>query len=590
MAARKGVEIPIVADASGVVREGRKVGDALDQVIDSLDDVGDASKDAAREGERNLDQLSDALGDVADDAKDTGRDVGRALDGIGDDAGDEADTLERKFSDSLKAVSKQAKTTGDDVGSHMKKGADDAEEGMKTLKENAGANFKEVGASFDGTVDGMFDSMQGFVAEATEGFGPLGLAAGAAVGVGLGILQSQLQAAADKVNELKEKAGELAVEYANATDTERWEALQEQIDELSTTLTDSKSWFEVWQSDARTAIEDVAAAIDAGVISAEEFNDVAYEPDVRKRAELLRDTIDSLNEKIDDNKQKISESVDQYNVYSGFIGQDVVTASGELRDELVKQTDAAQGVKDVLSRWLDEADATVAILEAQATAAGKNVDEYLEWKQAAADAQAASESFHDALAGMSDPTDLLDGALEDSSSKVREWAQAQADATADATDTWEDFKEDAPASVALEDMLAQLDRIIAENESFKENLRLLGERGFGALAEELKAGGPDANGAIVEALTQATDDTVQRFAAGKGYLTGKNLVHGAASAFNDDKDLQAAVTDAVGRVSVPPLKVGFTADLGLLSSQLQQQWHPPMLPIDVKPRYGYGWQ
>lgn len=168
----KGVNIPLAADASSVISEGKKVEGALDRVVDSLDEIGRESKTTERTTED-------------------------ALDGVADDATDAAKTLERKFSDAFDKVRKDSKTAGDDVGDNTKKGykeasraakdfegdaehaSDRASETTDEFKDEARANFSEVASSFSGDMASATDLVQGTLGGLAGSIaGPVGLAFG----------------------------------------------------------------------------------------------------------------------------------------------------------------------------------------------------------------------------------------------------------------------------------------------------------------------------------------------------------------------------------------------------------------------------
>ena len=157
----KGVNIPIAADASQVVSEGRKVAGSLDKVIDSLDDVATESRHTA-------------------DATET------AVHGMGTDATAAAATLERKFSEAFEQVRADAKRAGDTVDRETHAGTAKAGEATGEFKAEAVSNFSEVASSFQGDMISAVDLVQG----------TLGGLAGSIPGVGIafGILGAAIGA------------------------------------------------------------------------------------------------------------------------------------------------------------------------------------------------------------------------------------------------------------------------------------------------------------------------------------------------------------------------------------------------------------
>ncbi len=558
------------------------------------------TKDAETGIARVADSLDEA-GAALDDLGKTSRKAGDVVETSLKDAGKQADKLDRDLTTALDDAAKSAKRTGDSIGDNVRRGARDADEGVSALRDNTASNAKEMGASFQ-DVGSAIDSLQGLMSEALEGFGPAGIAAGVTMAIGIGIAQQALQAAADKVNEIKTTAGQMTVEMTTQTAEERLATLQDQVDTLSTTLSDSKSWWEVWQKDAKTQIEDVAAAITEGVLTVTQFNDVAYTADVRERAKKLGEVLDGLNKTLDHNHAVMDNANRSTQAYAGFIGE-TSDATEKVTQDMIDQTKAGEGVQKVLQGWKDQADAQVKILEAQATAAGMTTDAYLAHQQAVqrdAGAQAAAaqklqqaaddrastlkaedDAYRSSVASIADLDSLLGDAWADPNSPLRKWAEAQAKATAAADDTWQDFQDKATPAQALAAVMAQMDQEIAANNTFAANLQSLAERGFGALAEDLRQGGPKANGAIVQALKDGTDDTVQQFAMDRGTLTGKSLIAGSAAAFSNDSTLQNAINGAVSGITPPNIAVTLIPD-----DTLVRQWAQRPVRLNAVARVG----
>lgn len=177
----KGVNIPIAADASTVVREGKKVEGALEDVIDSLDDIGTASKDTARDSEK-------------------------ALESIGDEAEQSGDRLEKSFRESFKKVEKAAKTEGKEAGRALAKGVKDGADDKPLtgkdvfkadLKAELVSNAAEAGGeAARGLKDGfdtedmstILDGVSDTIVQVGVLGGPIGTAAGLAASSAMQLL------------------------------------------------------------------------------------------------------------------------------------------------------------------------------------------------------------------------------------------------------------------------------------------------------------------------------------------------------------------------------------------------------------------
>jgi len=241
----RGINIPFIANVRDFLRGTKSAEDALDDVIDALDDVGregtdaertagralDGMGDDAKDAARQVDDLTDAtkdtdkalddlgrsrgLSDVQDDAKDAGRAVDRDLADKVDDAGDKASDMERKFRDAFDNVKRDSGTAGQSIGDDITKGSKRAEEGLDEIKESARSNATETAASFDGSFSSISDGVQGTVAEFLQGFGPAGTIAGLAIAGGIGLLS---KAMGDQSEQAQQDAQEMADAYKAALD------------------------------------------------------------------------------------------------------------------------------------------------------------------------------------------------------------------------------------------------------------------------------------------------------------------------------------------------------------------------------------
>jgi hypothetical protein len=138
----KPIEIPLVANARGVVVGAKDAENAFGKVADSLDDM-------ARDGDR---------------------------------AGDK---LERSFED----IQREARQTGNVVQRESKEGFGKASEASREFKSEAIQNLSETASSFDGSLTSISDGIQGtFGGLAASLPGPLGIAAAGIAVVGGAVL------------------------------------------------------------------------------------------------------------------------------------------------------------------------------------------------------------------------------------------------------------------------------------------------------------------------------------------------------------------------------------------------------------------
>lgn len=155
-------------DTSAAVREVDNLAEAADTTSRRLDDEADAAQRADR-----------AVADLGGSSSSAAGDVDR-LGSSADDAGRQ-------------------------LGDGLEEGSQRAGESVETMKDEAGAALLELAGSFDGTMTGLLDTVQGAVPAIGAAFGPIGLAAGAAVGIGLGFARAG-------VEKLREEAAALTTE------------------------------------------------------------------------------------------------------------------------------------------------------------------------------------------------------------------------------------------------------------------------------------------------------------------------------------------------------------------------------------------
>lgn len=255
----RGINIPFISDVRDFLRGTSSVEDSLDDVADSLDEmgdtardsartaeqsldgIGDTAQDSARTAERALDGVGDALGDVSDDARDAGRDMTRSLGDGAEEGQDAAQRLERSFRDALDNVRTEARSAGDAVGSDMDQGTREASEGVAQMSEEAGANAREVAASFDGSAQSIADGFQGLAAEALGGFGPAGAAAGVAVAAGMGLAMSSMEKAKEEAQEAAEEIAEIGgslIDLGDGANVRSGDLINERLKEMATSAED----------------------------------------------------------------------------------------------------------------------------------------------------------------------------------------------------------------------------------------------------------------------------------------------------------------------------------------------------------------
>jgi len=599
------------ADLDGPLREGEDAAERASAAIDGVQDaLGDADGAAGRadldsplrDGEKAADRTADAVQDVADALSDADRQADRAqLDKPLADAKDEGDRLERTFkqlADAAKDTEKAGKNAGDGMRDGMKK-ADDATgklaDGVGDIKDEADQAAREFGASFSGDPVDALDSLRDIAANALGGFGPLGLAAGVALAAGLGFAQTKLEEIAEKANSMREEAASLAVEMITADDAERVESLKERFDELATSIVDTKEWYEVWQDQAVTGIEVIAAAAQGSGEVVAQFMSAFDTTDPIERQQALADSLDVLKGRAQEMRDEVARIREENTTYAtGIYGtQSAVVTLSEAEKEhiadLEKKADAldklSPEIEDLIEKQKIENDVTKALAESH----GLSVEDYKKHQQAEEDLTGSIEAYGDALEAQADPTSVYDKLLQQQQDKARETAQAVADSTADSSDSWEDYVED--AQVSTQNLIDEWNAQAQRAEDFQKNLAIISAAGGDALAQELLAKGPEVAGAVAEVIATSDPATQQAAIDAHTRATGASMVSTMASSISGNAyQIQDSVSSAVNSVSAPPVGVpwALSGDLQWQVDQAARSVRSPYIEFLMQPRVEYG--
>jgi archaellum component FlaC len=504
-----GIKIPFLADVRSFLTGTKQVEKALDDTADSLDDL-------AHEAQRAGDDTGDALADGVDDGTDR--------------AAKSVDKLEKSFRD----LARDAKASGDKVGDSMRHGTDRATEGVHEIGRESESTAKESAASFSGSADDIADAFQEVAANAFAGFGPAGAVAGVAAAAGIGFTIAALQKAADEANALKDRVLDLAGELSEVGgDFTKIDAVGK-MREWGLEVKDVKSAWEFWQKDSTSNFELMERAAGRfGLNLADLFRGMSGSDasaatrslgEINKLIEAQRDVVDDM-----------PQALGGYNTAQGQANAaelDRLAALRGLHDELVKNSGVTDDAIDLAQR-LD-----AAIGESAAAA------------EHAADVQAG---YADAMAGMADPVGSYEELLADKSDKERAAAQATADHTKSGTDSWEDYAD--AVSVSIDDMIADLDAQIAAAQAFETNLGIIAAAGGQALADELRAKGPEVAASAAAVIAEASPEKLQTYITKYGTATGAATTGAIAAGITAGQPAVAAAvagfSNHVGSISIP---------------------------------------
>lgn len=501
-----------------------------DEVARAIEDAGEVFEDFARDADRSVEKVGDSLGD---DVKKGAR-----------EAEDAVERLERQIKEATDAAQKSGKS-GRDMGDDFKRGAKEADEGLDTLNENAASNAKEIGASFDGTFEGLADGVQGFIAEATEGFGAVGLVAGVGLATAIGIGLSALTDAAEEANVLTENAAALTDELANAgTTEEKISVLTDRFSELANEIGDARSAWEIWQPRAITKAEQFADAIKQGSLSAADLEDAFKNPDPIARLEDLRDVASQVQTSID----RYNRSLEDNRTLNTRVGP----AQQEVNQALQENIRISEAARDIIQDEIATQEASNAILEAKATALGLTTDQYLEHIAATDAATAAQDAYASALESTSEPVSVYEGILAQKQEAEEAAAEASAKAAGDTSGAWRDSVPEVSASV--DEMIAEWNRQAEEAAAFEGNLAIIAASGGQALADELRAQGPEAAAATADLIAKSGDAKIREASEAYGKANGEKVGEGTATGIRSKQGaVQGAVDDVAKGIRTPSL-------------------------------------
>ena len=296
-----------------------------DDMAEALENVEDAVKEVQKDGDKSLEKLEKSFAEVAKASRDAGDDIKKG------------------------------------VGKGTKEATKDADEGLKDLKENSKANAKEVAASFDGSIQGIADGFQGLAAEAFEGFGPAGVAASVAAGIGIGLISQSFIEAEEAAKKTKEQIAELGEAFIESG---RTAATAEKYSEALTAIATNAD-------DAAVKIEDLrkeSSKLEKAGLQVEQVAQAFAGND-----EAIKATVKSLKEYVEQQKQ---ENIGATRSGDGL--QNKTLYYQELIKKLeavtVVTTGAAKAEQDFLAAGGPEAKAKAGLIEQINNAYDEGVD------------------------------------------------------------------------------------------------------------------------------------------------------------------------------------------------------------------------
>jgi ABC-type transporter Mla subunit MlaD len=378
------IDIAFTADTSKVVKETKNIGDALEKVADELEDTGK-------------------------DAKDLDTKVSAAFKSMSKDADTAADKMDDSLSGTFRQMGQDAKRAGDDIGREVKSGTDKAGEGLEEMKAESAGTAREAAASF-GSIEDSADVLQEVLANAFAGFGPAGMAAGIAAAAGIGLLFSELQGSAEKINENKERMLNLAQTIRDNGGVLTDADYVTQMEEYGYAIQDTKEWWELFQADAVSGFEQLRdLAKETGMSTRDIFRAGFGNKDEAKK------TLDDVNKRLEELKGK-KEAL--FNMNGSIISAPEAEELSALErtktlieDNIRAQEDAAmvdrirwEGLNSLTDATIDEAEALRNAGESKKEAAANEAE-------LARYVQGTTEHFRDQADAIEEATDAIKGSI-----------------------------------------------------------------------------------------------------------------------------------------------------------------------------------
>lgn len=285
-----GINISIVSNVREFLKGTRDASGALDDVVDSLEDVAREGDSVDRELGRQMEDLADSVDKVADSGDKLERELGDDLTDVGKAADNAAEKMERSFRDAFNDVERESNTSTRKMGSDMDDWRRNAESSTGEFREEAKSNFSEITSSFTGDMDSMVDLAQGtFGGLAGTLSGPFGIASGVVAA----------------------SAGLFYTMWA-----EKAEAVEQRVSDMYDDMIESGDNF-LSEEYIRQAISDIITGADNAVISLEQVRTMAATSGIPEQtilaaaagdAESLNLVLESTQTGIDEVQGKINEA------------------------------------------------------------------------------------------------------------------------------------------------------------------------------------------------------------------------------------------------------------------------------------------
>lgn len=344
----------------GIASEGEAYRRGIEaDVIKPTEDAEKALKEFAKQGDKAGDEIEQAMRTAQKESDRARNDI-------------------EKLGDEIVQAARKSRAMGDG----MREGTGEAGDAIKEWGDEAKQNISETFSSFRGDAEDFVGIVQDTFGGVISGLGPIGMAAGVAGALGIGLMMGELEKAKEAEQEFREQVAELA-DVLIETGGEGSEAIQAIADRLRgfATETDSSS----------LSMEKIRAQAKKAGIDFEELAR-AYAGAGGDLGEYIKQ-VENVSTAHDEELSTIARTSRGYNAERSKQRTAIETVSTELRNLAKAQDEAAQAEQD----WIATGGAAMEARAEQMSALQGELDEAIgSWSE-----------YYDAETGATDPAKYL---------------------------------------------------------------------------------------------------------------------------------------------------------------------------------------
>lgn len=416
------IKITFASDPDGAIRGAKDVGEALEKVSESLDDVaqdaqragetvGDALADGAKKAERSTERATDdieqSLKGITKDAERAGRELGDEIEDGAKEAARSTERVEKSFQELADAAKRESGSASDSMKREFDQGTDAAKRDLAELKDEAMQNASETFSSFDGSITSLADGIQGTLGGVISNIGPVGALAGAAAAIGVGMLTAEFERSQERAEELRQQTADLALQIIEAGGKIENVAMGEILQQWATELSGTSEAWDIFGDKGQTNLE----AINAGAeLTGNSLGDM-FRALSGRDSEAAVEVLGELESKLEDQRAALrnlsgaraggTQRAEEYKTEISAL-EDSIKVMEERTGVTKDGTEAAKLMAEATAEITAEDEAAAAALAARNDAIGA--------LQSNLDTSVSSfENFKDAETGALDPAGYIAG-------------------------------------------------------------------------------------------------------------------------------------------------------------------------------------